>query len=289
MTRKTIVAVLPIAVLVALAAAPTALASSEAERAATFKIQSDPSGDSGAAPDITEVQVGNDVVAGPIVMWITTSNRESLGGDDAMIVYLDTDLNSSTGAVDWVGAEYGVEVQADSVFLFRWDGADWAQVAAGSLEAAFFKSEKAVRISIQPSDLGSTRGFNYYVYSVNGDASDFAPDGVPIWSYSLTSGRVALEIVDFALTKAPRAGKRLAAGLQVGRNDTNELLEEGKVTCTLRVGTKTVRAASAGFVEGIAVCAWNLPKSAKGQKVSGTISVTYGGTTIKKAFSARVR
>jgi len=50
-------------------AAPAAAAPAEqaALDAAAFN---DAAGDSGAAPDITNVAVGNDVVAGPIVFWL---------------------------------------------------------------------------------------------------------------------------------------------------------------------------------------------------------------------------
>jgi hypothetical protein len=285
--RKTIVALV---IAVAALAVPAALASPAAESAAAFKTQNDPSGDGGAAPDITEVQVGNDVVAGPIVMWITLANRESFGGGDLLFLYLDTDLNPSTGGVDFAGADHAIGISSDAALLFRWDGASFAQMPAPSLEADFFKSEKAIRISLQPTDLGGTRGFNFYLVSRNGDSRDFAPDGAAIWSYSLTSGQVVLTVEDFAVSpKAPRAGKRFAAAIQVGRDDINEILDSGKVTCRLRVGTKTVRAASARFADGVAVCSWNLPKTAKGQTIRGTIAVTFAGVTVTRAFSARVR
>jgi len=75
----------------------------------------------------------------------------------------------------------------------------------------------------------------------------------------------------------------------VGRSDTNEILTLGKVTCTLRIGTKTVRAARSLFLGSIAYCSWKLPSSAKGKLVRGVIAVTYGGATAKKAFSKRAR
>jgi hypothetical protein len=248
----------------------------------------DAGGDSGAAPDITDIDVGNDVVAGPIVVWITMPNRASLSGDDGVVLYLDSDRDPATGDSD--GLEYAIEVLPGSVALYRWDGAEFADADAPSLTAAFWKAEKALRISIHPNDVGGTRSFNFLVFAGTGEEADYAPNGPPLWSYALSSSPLRLGVLEFAVSpRTARAGKRLAAALAVGRNDTNEMLEQGKVTCTLRIGTKTVRAANAGFVEGIAVCAWNLPKSAKGQKVSGTISVTYGGATVKKAFSARVR
>jgi hypothetical protein len=36
--------------------------------------------------------------------------------------------------------------------------------------------------------------------------------------------------------------------------DINEVLGQGRVACTLKVGTKSVRATRAGFASGVAVC-----------------------------------
>ena len=162
-----------------LAAAGTALAASSAS------VFTDPSGDSGAAPDLTEVQVGNDDVAGPIVLWITAANRTSLGASEGLVTYLDTDLNGSTGNVDFGGAEFGIETMSSGSRLYRLDGANRAQTPAPSLRHSWFPSQHAARIEIQPRELGGPRAFNFYVVGVGGDAVDLAPDGdAALWSDS---------------------------------------------------------------------------------------------------------
>jgi hypothetical protein len=288
--RRTFAGVLPAALLSVVAlAAPAAGAPAEqaALNAASFK---DGGGDSGAAAaDVTDVDVGNDVVAGPIVFWITLANRpDDLAGEDALYVLVDADRNPATG--DETGAEYLIIVDAESVGLVRWDGADYVDVDAASLSATFFKSETSLRIGIHPSDLGGLSAFDFFILTLNGEDADVAPNGPPAWSYTLASGRPPLAVFGFALSpKAPAAGKQLTATMRVGRGDTLDVLDQGKVTCTLIVGGKAVKAARAGFTQGLPQCRWNLPKSAKGKLAKGSISVTYGGSTAKKSFSARVK
>jgi hypothetical protein len=289
--RKSFVLALPLALLAVLSIAPTAgsapfaRAATHAPSAASF---SDAAGDSGAAADITDVGVGNDVVEGPIVFWVTLANRpDDLVGDDQLIVFLDTDLNPATGDA---GAEYALAVDAESVGAFWWDGAMYAQVQPASLSARFSKADKAVRIAIHPNDIGVTTGFTFSVETFSGDAHDAAPNGPPDWAYTLASGRIGLSVLASLVgPKRPIAGKGLSALIQVVRNDISEVLTLGKIGCTLRIGTKSVRATQSRFVAGVALCSWKLPKSAKGKLVRGTISLTYGGVTAKKSFSARVR
>jgi hypothetical protein len=101
-------------------AAPAAAAPAEqaALDAAAFN---DAAGDSGAAPDITNVAVGNDVVAGPIVFWVARANRlDDLVGDEVVFLLVDADRNPATGDQD--GVEYVIGVDAESVWIDRWDG-----------------------------------------------------------------------------------------------------------------------------------------------------------------------
>lgn len=258
---------------------------------ATF---SDPSGDGGAGADVTDVQVGNDIVAGPIVIWIDTPNRSSLSGTETIFVFLDSDLSPGTGQAEAGGADFVVELTGGaSAILSRWDAASaqYVQAASASLRGEFVASAKSTRFSIHPSDLGGTRGFNFFVVTSAGEElGDVAPDGSALWSFSLRPGPLRLSVGEFAISpRAPRAGGRFAAAMVVVRDDINETLGEGAVTCTLRIGTTTVRATGRGFAEDAAVCVWRLPRSAKGKQLRGTITVTFGGVRVTKTFSARVR
>jgi hypothetical protein len=273
-----------------LALAPSSAAVPLSTLAPAAAFLTDPTGDSGNAPDITEVSVGNDVVAGPIVFWIDIPNRTSLGSSDTMAVYFDTDLNQSTGGTDYAGGEYAIELVGGRLALFRWAGSDWAQVPAPTLNTAFFRGQKALRVSIHPNDLGGTRAFNYYLFSAVGDQrGDYAPNN-DVRSYSLISRPLRLSVERFSVTpKVPRAGKSFTATMLVGREDINEILEDGTGSCSLRVGKRAVAPRTKGFVNEAAACRWTIPKNAKGQQLSMMISVKFGGATISRRFAARIR
>lgn len=288
MNTRIALAAVPAALLAAMLAgsAPAAGVAGQAGTAVHFK---DAPGDSGAAPDVTDVEVGNDVVAGPIVFWVTLANRTELVDGDAVLVLLDTDHDASTGDPD--GFEYVLGVAPGEAWVARWDGTDFVDAEAPSLRVAFYTQDKALRLSIHPSELGGTRSFAFWVLTFAGEEhADLAPNGPPLWSYQLASGRPALGVMRFALApKAPAAGKQVSARMTVGRADINEVLVQGKVTCALKVGKASIKAFQGRFVQGVATCAWRLPKTAKGQLARGTVSVTFGGSTVKRAFSARVR
>jgi hypothetical protein len=271
-----------LAAVAGLAAAGTALAAGSAS------VFTDPAGDSGGAPDVTEVQVGNDVVAGPIVLWITAPNRTALGASEGVITYLDTDLNGESGNVDFGGADFAIETMSSASRLYRWDGADWAQAAAPSLRHAWFPGQHAARIELDPSDLGAARAFNFYLVSINGDSFDVAPDGEGLWTYSLASGPLRLTKEAAAATPA-RAGRAFTLRLEVGRDDINEFLETGRVTCTAKVGTAAMRGTARPFGADGSTCTWRLPKTSRGKRVTAKIAVAYGGASVSHSFTGVVK
>jgi hypothetical protein len=248
----------------------------------------DPAGDSGNTADITRVEIGNDVVAGPIVEWVTFGNRTSFGGDDEVLTFIDSDLNAGTGLQ---GVDYVIDsASGDRCVLAHWDGSNFVQVPAASLRCRFVTSEKAVRIEIQPADLGGTRGMNLYLVTfMGGTRGDDAPDGTGVYTYSLISGPVKLSVDGFAFAPSrPRHGGVIAAVMQVSRDDINEVLSSGTITCTLKAGTRSVRGAGR-FTDNGAACAWRLPGWTKGKRVRGTMAVAFGGTTVSRNFAAKVR
>ena len=275
---------LPLVAVAGLAAAGTALAASSAS------VFTDPSGDSGSAPDVTEVQVGNDVVAGPIVVWITASNRTALGGSEGFVTYLDTDLSGDTGNVDFAGAEFLVETMSSGSRLYRWTGADWAQTPAPSLRQGWFPGQHAARIEIQPGDLGGPRAFNFYVVSFgDGDDVDHAPNrDASVWSYSLASGPLRLT-KDAASATPARAGRPFMLRLVVGRDDINEILYTGRVTCAAKLGATSLRGTARAFGANGSTCTWVLPRAAPGKRISAKIVVAHGGASVSHSFTGVVK
>ena len=291
MHTKLFALALPLALVTAFSVAPSAGSAPFGQAAlnsSSYVRFSDAPGDSGAAPDITDVDIGNDVVLGPIVIWITLANRPNdLAAEDDLVLYFNTDRDPATGDE---GSDYAIAVDADSVGAFQWDGTTYAAISTPSLSARFSKGDKAVRVAIHPNDLGGASAFEVYIEASTGEEYDGAPNGPPKWPYTLSAGPLRLSVAGVLVApKRPVTGKTFAAALSVIREDINEYLALGKVRCTLRARAQTIRSTRAAVVSGVPLCLWKVPKSAAGKLLRGTISVTYGGATAKRSFSVRVR
>jgi hypothetical protein len=285
-TRRRPAGALACAAVAALVALGTAASAGATPVAAQAHIQlEDPVGDAGGAPDLGTIDVGNDVVKGPIVLWIDTPNRERLGPDDSLAVFLDTDQNPATGGGSF-GIDYVIVCSSGGARLFRWDAAALTRAAAPTLIMSQF--DKEVRIEIQPADVGGTRGFDFFVASSTGEEMDFAPDDGSA-AYSFNAGPVVLTVEEFAIKpKVARAGTRLTAVLLPGRDDIYEILWEGAVRCTAKVGTTRVSTRT-GWSDDGAFCSLTVPKNAKGKRVTLTLSVTFGGQTVSRSYRSVVR
>ena len=116
MLAKSLLLMLPLALLAALSIVPAAGSAPAAPtwlHAGTATSFSDAAGDSGTAADVTDVDVGNDLVSGHLVFWVTVGNRpDDLVAGDELALYIDSDNNPSTGDF---GAEYVIVVDAESV------------------------------------------------------------------------------------------------------------------------------------------------------------------------------
>ena len=244
----------------------------------------DPEGDSGTAPDLRWIHVGNDVVAGPIVFWITTPNREKLIDDDRLNIWLDTDVDPTTGqGVVRVGADYVIFGDASGIaHLWHWTGRFLSPGPAPTLEWRQF--DKALRVSIHPSALGGTRAFNFVIVSERDPDNDLASG-----SFSLRSGPVALAVERFSVTpRVARAGALVTAVLRPRREDIHEPLREGDVSCVVKVGRARVRAAN-GWGDSGAFCRFVVPRTARGRAVTVTLSVAFGGGHVSRTYTSRVR
>ncbi|MBJ7329430.1 MAG: PASTA domain-containing protein [Solirubrobacteraceae bacterium] len=179
-----------LAALAALAAsAPQALAAPATCVSATpaiVNLADDPADAEPGAPELTGVRatVNADCT---VSVRMTLGNRDVLRPDDALLVYLDTDGNPTTGAKSFAGADRGVGLVADEdgpgylALLGRWDTA---------ADAIDFENATELDISAAGSygftagidDLGvkagSTLGISIAALSEpDGEiALDFAPD-----------------------------------------------------------------------------------------------------------------
>jgi hypothetical protein len=84
------------------------------------------------------------------------------------------------------------------------------------------------------------------------------------------------------------AGSWLTVRALVLRSDFDEPLAEGRIGCAAGFPGHRLTG-KPRFAAARATCAWRLPKSARGKRLSGTLSVTYQGVQVKRAFSVRVK
>src|ERR1700690_3643321 len=92
----------------------TARGSASASNSQTFQ---DSTGENPAAPDITTITVSNDD-PGNIPFQVNISHRPALTPDMLILLYLDTDNNTSTGDPQAFGANYLIQLVPGEVDLF---------------------------------------------------------------------------------------------------------------------------------------------------------------------------
>jgi hypothetical protein len=265
---------------------------------ATFQ---DSTGENPAAPDITTIVVSNDD-AGMLTFRINVPNRPQLGQDMYMVLFVDSDNNTSTGAPDLAGVDYVFEVVRGEIALFKWDGTNFTRrfgdPSAVTLSLAY---QGGFTVRISAAELGNTTRFNFIVQVASGVAvdpatgdldftnsqDDVAPGGgVGLYPFEVRLVKPTLVVRRFGSTPArPVAGRAFALWLQAARSDTGALLQGGQVRCVARVGGSALRAQSGRFVGRRAVCTWRIPPRAKGKAFRGSITIVFEGLRTTRGFS----
>jgi hypothetical protein len=263
------------AVFVALAGA-AALVVPLSAGAAGSEAYTDPTGDSGTAPDFQRILVSN-TNTGLIRFEITYANRTALQDDDGMFVAIDSDRSRATGDPD--GTEYLVLVDAASggAGIGKWNGTTYDF----DIPQTTFKADGRT-IEVNRSELGNLTAFDFFVGSFGGDTEDFAPDAQDqVYSYELDFTPELRALVATFTPKQPRVGKVFAvAGLRL-QTDT-AVVRPDKRTCTAKLAGRTLRP--------IGPCRWRLPKNAKRKLLVITIRVTYKGVSATaQPYRFRVR
>jgi hypothetical protein len=291
-----------LAILLALAAllvgVPAALGGSS-HAAANAQTFTDSIGEDANAPDITSIAVSNDD-AGLITFQVNISNRPALTPDMFVLVFLDTDQNASTGAADFLGAEYAIDLEPGSVGLFQWNGTDFMQ-APSQTSLTYAYASTGATIHLSAADLGSTKGIGFGVEAVSGvtvDAAgnpnfdnahaDLAPDvGHGFYSYQVLT-KLVLTVTAFTTSpKPPKAGRTFSVSLAATENDTKGPVRAGTVTCPATLAGKRTVAVRHVVANGVATCVWRIPKTAKGRIMRGTITLTLQGAHVTRPFTAR--
>jgi hypothetical protein len=261
----------------------------------------DPSGDSGSAPDVTTVAVANDN-AGVLSLTVSVPNRASLSDVDGIRLLVDVDSNSGTGAPGGWEYEFGW-IQGAAV-LSRWDGSQFATVTPASFKGSY--ADAQAKASVNLSDIGGPTAFSLIV-TTTGDGGDSFPELAPdssSWAYStvaatpppppppptgppppplrqrLTAGKLQ--------TSRAQAGKAFAVSMRVKDPVTGKGVK-GTVTCAAKLAGKTLRASrKSSSTTGRAGCMWQLPRTARDKLLKGSITERYKGAKVSRSFSKRV-
>jgi hypothetical protein len=281
-------------------ALPTSALAKRAAARANSQTFTDSTGEDPAAPDITSIVVSNDD-AGLITFKINISNRPALTADMAVLLWLDTDQQAATGDASSFGAEYVIELDPGSVALAKWNGTDYvAPPSQASVTYSYDSTGATIRASA--ADLGGTKAFNFFAVAASGitvdaagnpDFSNVHVDGAPdsghgVFSYEVVT-KLTLSVRAFTTSPKPaKAGKRFIAGLAATESDTNGPVQAGTVACSATVGGKHLSATAHVIANGIAACAWSIPRTAKGKTLRGTVSLTVKGTTVVRTFAVKV-
>lgn len=237
---------------------------SMAALAADSQTYIDPTGDAGAAPDITTVVVSNDD-DGVLTFAITLANPALLSGENAMAVLVDSDKNRATGRQQ-DGIDYFIGFTAGAQGLFRWNGTTFASVQSTTLTRV-----GASTLSINRQELGRTGILDFYVAALGpAPSQDVAPNGSAFWTYQLKLRPVLDSISARFQPGAPRAGQLFTVARVTLRLEGGQNVTPSAIRCRARLGTSTL--APAGN------CRWRIPKKkSKGKRLSVTITASYQG------------
>jgi hypothetical protein len=290
--------------LIALAAAPAIALGSSTRSATNTTVFPDSTGEDALAPDITSTTVSNDD-AGNMMFQIGVSNRPALTQDMFIAIVLDSDHNPATGDAQGIlpgftGTDHLIQLVPGEIDLFKWSGSDYTFTAAPSLIYSYDATGPIVKI--KASDLGSPKTLDFAVIAISGvtvDAQgnpdftnahrDFSPDpGHGAFMYQVLT-KLTLTVTAFTTSPKPvKAGKPFSVGLAVNQSDTAAPVTQGRVACVARIAGKRVIARSSRVLNGVAVCAWTIPKTAKGKRIQGTISLTVQDAQVSRSFSLKV-
>ena len=254
---------------------------------------------SGDGPlDVTSVGLSNDDQ--PNIHIDVNLGTAIQTSTDEIIVFIDTDANPNTGGQS-AGADNEIVLNFpdNTVGLAKWDGSSFSYVnpPAPSLTASYGSNH--VGIDIKQSDLGGSAAFNFWVGAFRGDTEDRAPDS-GVWRYDVVIGAPPppppppappaerLRIKAFAKSpSSPRAGETFVVALDVVDAGTGKSVYGG-VTCKGKLGA--VSFPGTDYTRrGHAFCAWDIPASAVGKFLTGTIQVFGdGGSSVQKSFRLKV-
>jgi hypothetical protein len=291
---------LVLAIAVATIALPTVASGAVSAPTANTTTFQDSTGEEPGSPDISTIVVSNDDAA-TITFRINTPNKAQYSSDVAIVMFLDSDANQSTGDPESLGADYIIQLIQGEILLFKWDGSDFTISATQASLSYSWASGPTIRINA--SDLSNTRKFNFDVTAVANIAfdpttgaidcaackRDFAPT-IGFFQYLVKITKPTLVVKSLKPTPAkPAAGKPFTLRLVAARSDTGAVVQNGRVTCLGRLGSARLTASVQRVQAGAATCTWNIPANAKGKSFRGSVAVAFEGLKAQQSYAGKVR
>jgi hypothetical protein len=228
----------------------------------------DPPGDSGGAADITRVTVANDL-SGKILFVVQVGNRSGFVANDIVAIFIDSDKNPATGSPN-TGSDYfiGFDATVPAVGLAKWNGTTFEDVATTSLRGAWSAGYLAL---IDRAELGNTTAFDFQVITAltTSDQHDVSPDG-DFQTFAVAPPHIASIAPGFSTLK-PRAATTFRLKTVQLTLETDETAAAGSFSCKAKLAGKRLKGTGPGG------CTFKLPKTAKGKKLSVTITAAPAG------------
>src|SRR5919201_2378132 len=272
------------------------------------EVFTDPAGDSGIAPDITNVSVANDD-KGLLTFHVTIANRTALSPDDLIAVLIATDDPSPYTGLRFDGTNFAVVLDgASGPSLHEWDGVGLDPVLPRprSVTGSFVGGVATLTVrqeDLAPGfpDLSVPIKLQFYAVAVTFAGSEaVAPDRAPPRNFFAYRVAEPLRVVvtNFAPKKTVKAGKRLVVLMGEARGDTGAPIAGGDVTCQARLGHGRLRGKGRFVtvklkspIDGSlvrsrnAACSWHVPRDAKGKTIRGTMTITESGVANTRSFA----
>jgi hypothetical protein len=279
---------------------PTAAFGKPSHTTANSQTYADSTGEDANAPDITSIVVSNDD-SGLITFKINISNRPALTSDMDIQLVIDSDQNPATGDPSVPGAEYLIDLSQGQVGLFKWNGTNYS-FAQSQTSLVFSYDTTGATIRVSAQDLGKSKGFNFLAFAASGitiDASgnpdftnahaDVAPDpGHGLYNYKVIQ-KLTVTVTAFTTSPKPaKSGANFSAGMAATESDTNGPVTSGTLACNATVNLKHITPTGKAVKNGIAICVWHLPKTAKGKTIRGTVTLTVQGVKVTRNFTAKI-
>jgi hypothetical protein len=265
----------------------------------------DPSGDSGTAPDVATVVVSNDA-GGRFDFQINVPGQPDLPSDAILYLVLNTDNNTATGAPNTLGGDYYFVVSGEdrTYGFFRWNGSDWADVPSGTESVSW---ASGAHIAFDRSQLGDPDELTFYVKTLQGSGAsedgrvDYAPDS-STWTYVIplqipsppASPTVTTKQVLISGSGTARAGRPLTIRvlLRLVVDGQVYIVGPDKLTCVAKVAGRqiktTVKPSQLAWTCGLTV-----PKASRGKALTislkGKVTISTDAGDVSTGFAKNMR